>query len=227
MLHDKESLRGQVHWAYSASQPSSELEDGGRSGDFLFWAPTFLRGLCCGRPQLQRATVQHHNRQRRATLKCDSRYKCIPTVLELRWSGRKRGSQRFLRGAGWVGGWTQSRREGAAAAAKVVDGFIFTLEERWCKRREAGADVSTGHSVYRGRSEGPSLWVNCYFSPWAAPLLLKPPALLHTSVLSGGERMFQIMWSVTRLSGDVHRYLTSHKLAQFLSTNAEVYVSKR
>lgn len=47
---------------------------------------------------------------------------------------------------GRMGGWMKSRRKGIVAMIKVVDGFIFMLEERWCAGQEASADVSTGHS---------------------------------------------------------------------------------
>lgn len=74
----------------------------------------------------ERAKDQLHNWQRRVTLKCDLGYICIPTVLERRWSGWKRSS--CVGQDGWV---DEEREEGNCCYdKKVVEGFIYMLEER-------------------------------------------------------------------------------------------------
>lgn len=73
-------------------------------------------------PELERAKDQHHNRQRRVTLKCDLGYICIPMVLRLGWSGWKRSSQQScLEQDGWVDG----ERKGGNCCNDKCGGWVY------------------------------------------------------------------------------------------------------
>lgn len=80
-------------------------------------------------PELERAKDQHHNRQRRVTLKCDWAKYASPWCKG--WDGV--GGRGALSSLVWsrMGGWMERGREAIVAMINVVDGFIFILEETW------------------------------------------------------------------------------------------------
>lgn len=55
-------------------------------------------------------------------------------------------------------GWVDDGREEGMYDKKVVDGFIYMLEERWWARQEAGADVIASHSP----TGTPTVWLNAF-----------------------------------------------------------------